>query len=509
MGVRWRRRKAERFDEVLARCLALLDEGASVQSCLAAHPAHTVQLEPALQTALALRARLAAAEPDPAFARRARERMLAAAARHQAPAAPPELPRHGWLQLPSIRPLATAGAALTLVAVAAVPVAATTSADALPGDWNYTIKRGTERVLLALSFTDHLALADERAEEVRELAERGKFAEVVTATRAYEAELRQARREVDPNAVTAAEAQKVEQRVSQQQAQIAAAGEAVQEQQAQIAAAQPGSPPPPAVVEARQATQSALNSATETRQDIQQVAVAAQARATASPAASPSPARTPAPTTVIVTAPASPAAGGASPGPATPVPTVTVAPSVTPTTTVIAASATPEPSATATPPSTATRPPEPSATPEPAVTATRPPQPSATASPVPTQPATRPPQPSATASPVPTQPATATRPPQPSATASPVVAPNARVAMLDLAAGQHTLVYHGPTAPVDQAFAALGGKLGWIEWTPPGSRVTIRYAPGEGSRFVILSGSSVTIFLTDGVLIPMGTLTLP
>ncbi len=69
------------------------------------------------------------------------------------------------------------------------------------------------------------------------------------------------------------------------------------------------------------------------------------------------------------------------------------------------------------------------------------------------------------------------------------------------------LVYRGPNAPVAAVFAGLEGKYAWIEWRLPDSEISIRYVPGRDTvPFMIVTGSALTIMMTDEVTVPYGTL---
>ena len=73
----------------------------------------------------------------------------------------------------------------------------------------------------------------------------------------------------------------------------------------------------------------------------------------------------------------------------------------------------------------------------------------------------------------------------------------ARTQRVELGLGQWQTTYLGAAAPVDEALAALAGKYAWVEWVAPGG-VTVRYVPGVSTnRPIILSGASVTIFVTE------------
>ncbi len=151
--------------DLLDQCLTRIERGeATVESCLAAYPEHAAELRPLLMTATAVRS---VDVPDPSASAQARIR-----ARVLAAAAPRPMPVR---RRPLWQPVATAGVALALLAVLAVPLTALQSRSAVPGDWNYGLKRAGERVRLAVTVSDderrsvHLALAERREREIQAL----------------------------------------------------------------------------------------------------------------------------------------------------------------------------------------------------------------------------------------------------------------------------------------------------------------------------------------------------
>lgn len=195
------------FDLALHDCIEALREGRlDVDACLSRYPQHAEALRPLLLTAAALgdayaetpreefardaRERFLIAsgqriseafevEPSPSFFAAARVKFLMAAQRMRREAAP----RRRW-SIPSFHApaRALAGAGLALVAFVGFSGYTVASAnDALPGDWQYGIKLQTERVRLALAFSDgarrdiELDRASERIDEIEELAARGRI----------------------------------------------------------------------------------------------------------------------------------------------------------------------------------------------------------------------------------------------------------------------------------------------------------------------------------------------
>src|SRR5205085_3126382 len=103
--------------------------------------------------------------PSAAVQARVRARVMAATA----PRPMPVRRRPLW------QPAFAAGLALALLAVLTVPVGMLSSSGAVPGDWDYGLKRAGERVRLAVTVDDsarrslHLALAERREHELQAL----------------------------------------------------------------------------------------------------------------------------------------------------------------------------------------------------------------------------------------------------------------------------------------------------------------------------------------------------
>ena len=178
------------FEAILDDCLSHLREGASIEACLARYPEYAVELEPLLR--IALRAQeLKPVEPPSMTALAAgRRRFLQEAARLRQREA---LPRAGWL-FTLLRPMPRWVWARRSFAITALTVflllallgggVVVASANSLPGDPLYPIKRATEQVQLSFTF-DPAAKArlreefeERRREETRAIVKAGRRAEV-------------------------------------------------------------------------------------------------------------------------------------------------------------------------------------------------------------------------------------------------------------------------------------------------------------------------------------------
>jgi hypothetical protein len=189
------------FEERLNECLEALSSGQrTLEECLAMYPDDAQRLEPMLRTAMLLSSVLAAQprrefatsarerflkvtgsrlqeslsfEPRPSFVMAARQRFLAAAQRMMEERKPAR-----WQ--PAFRVAQFASAAAVVVMMGFGGFAVTTSANALPGDWQYQVKRTVEDVRYTLTFGDggrkHLDIefAQERLSELEKLVDKGR-----------------------------------------------------------------------------------------------------------------------------------------------------------------------------------------------------------------------------------------------------------------------------------------------------------------------------------------------
>ncbi|MGM0401736.1 MAG: DUF5667 domain-containing protein [Chloroflexota bacterium] len=167
------------IEELLAQCLKEIEEGSSVEECLARHPERREELEPLLHTAQRMRG-APRVEPSPTFRQHARTRLMnvieprTSAAGSRQSSSPRQ--RGVFQRLGLATP--------TMVIVMVIVLLATTglgvvhaSSRSLPGDPLYEVKLATERIRLTLSPTQagvaraHLAAAERRLEEANRLAE--------------------------------------------------------------------------------------------------------------------------------------------------------------------------------------------------------------------------------------------------------------------------------------------------------------------------------------------------
>jgi hypothetical protein len=153
------------FELVLDDCLVRLEGGASVQDCLALYPEHSEALRPLLALAFEVRA-VPPPHPDPAIVAANRKQMLDAIGQKRTRRRPYWLLVGGLLARPVARVLLAVALLMVSVSWGAGGLV-TASADSLPGDSLYSVKRLTESLRLALTFDRDArkALRDELVKE--------------------------------------------------------------------------------------------------------------------------------------------------------------------------------------------------------------------------------------------------------------------------------------------------------------------------------------------------------
>jgi hypothetical protein len=133
------------FDDILDECLErLFSADESVEQCLEAYPEHAAELAPLLRTAVATR-RAVSVEPDAGFKARARYQFLAEVDRPQSRL---RWPRLGWQPR-------WAMVSLVVLAIVVAGSGTVVAADSsMPGSVLYPVKLATERVRLAMTFSN-------------------------------------------------------------------------------------------------------------------------------------------------------------------------------------------------------------------------------------------------------------------------------------------------------------------------------------------------------------------
>ncbi|MCC7366326.1 MAG: hypothetical protein IT303_18355 [Dehalococcoidia bacterium] len=332
-----------------AEAQALVDDGLDVDLVLDLFGDDGDWLEPLLRTSTAVRAAAQAEEPSFYFEASLKAKFLAAgaaAARGErtalAPAAPVDAVPHPTGVYGMMR---TAVAGLTVTTTAAalgvLTLGFVTAGDAVPGDWNYSLKMAQERLQYTLSS------GDQRVDiQIQQ-----------TQARVFELQ-----RQAAGGNVSTADLNRL-QREATELAQLARSKELDDVQRARVKTIGETSA---AVLNEVSEKQAALAPVVETTKETVNSAVAASLSGPVDPVATPTATATPTET-------------------ATPTPTTTATPTETPTASPTAtATATPEPTETPTPEPTETATPE-TATPEPTETATATPAPTETATATPTE----------------------------------------------------------------------------------------------------------------------------
>lgn len=176
----------DRLYEALSESLKDIEAGADVETCLARYPHLANELRPLLDTAAQTRA-AALTDVPPDVMRRARARVLDAAAEIRARPTAPFMLRLRW---PALRWSARlTRLVFTVLAVLAFMVTGgaglvSASSGALPGDRLYPVKRGWEGVRLLLTFNQTArqvleeSLENERLYEVTELLYKGRESDI-------------------------------------------------------------------------------------------------------------------------------------------------------------------------------------------------------------------------------------------------------------------------------------------------------------------------------------------
>ncbi len=207
----------------LDRCLAALRDGRSLHRVLQRSPGDRDELIDLLRVSTDI-AQLQLPAPDPAFKLRTRNLVLAVAAQRRASAA------RSRAMARSVFRLAVAVGLSGALLGAGIVVA---SAQSLPGDPLYQVKRGVEHVQLTLTLDPaanarlRLQQATRRVSEAGQLSAQGRVAEALTLITAFNADVAELGRQVVAAPLQPADAGRLERDVSQGQAEADGGLEAV------------------------------------------------------------------------------------------------------------------------------------------------------------------------------------------------------------------------------------------------------------------------------------------
>jgi hypothetical protein len=148
----------ENIESVLDKCLSEIESGASLEACVARHPSLAAQLEPLLHLALEIRSLGEEPTPAPVDLQAGRQRVLREAARLRIEQQEKEQARQPprWLSLPALMRRSAAAVALASILLVTILGAGTVaiSANSLPGDALYPVKRISEEVQLFLTLDE-------------------------------------------------------------------------------------------------------------------------------------------------------------------------------------------------------------------------------------------------------------------------------------------------------------------------------------------------------------------
>jgi hypothetical protein len=174
--------------DILDQCLEQLNKGQSVEDCLAPYPAIAVQLAPLLRLAQQIAALRQDEQPSPAALQAARQKVLREAVRlSDAHSGKSPLARIPWrLSLQPIlrRSMAAVLAASLLLVMLLGTGAVAASANSLPGDALYPVKRASEEVRLLLAFDQQTKaqlqhdMDERRIEEAKAVADSQRVVEL-------------------------------------------------------------------------------------------------------------------------------------------------------------------------------------------------------------------------------------------------------------------------------------------------------------------------------------------
>ena len=162
---------AKPFADILDECLDRLQEGETVEQCLSRYPEFREELEPLLKLGCSL-AQASAREVRPLFRSSTRYQLVSEIDRHKPRprVSPRAWWRRGWV-------VAVTVIALLLLAGGSAVAA---SSNSLPDQPLYPVKLTTEKVRLALTFSEtgkaklHVQFAEKRLEEMVQMARKNK-----------------------------------------------------------------------------------------------------------------------------------------------------------------------------------------------------------------------------------------------------------------------------------------------------------------------------------------------
>ena len=169
--------KEKEFNDILDECLdRLMFNGDTPEQCLADYPQYAEELKPLLEASL-ITGQISSIEPDREFKARARNEFFAVLTEAEEKRSR-SLFRFGWQ-----RRWAGVVAVIAVLLIATASTAAA-SMGSMPDDFLYPVKRATEQVQLAFTFTNlgkaeaYARMADRRVEEIIYMANENDIEEI-------------------------------------------------------------------------------------------------------------------------------------------------------------------------------------------------------------------------------------------------------------------------------------------------------------------------------------------
>ena len=169
--------KEKEFNDILDECLdRLMFKGDTVEQCLADYPQYADELKPLLEASL-VTSRISSLEPDQEFKAKARNELFEVLRKAEEKGSR-SLFRFGW------QPRWAGVVAVIAVLLIAAGSTAAASMGSMPDDFLYPVKRATEQVQLAFTFTNlgkaeaYARMANRRVEEIIYMANENDIDEI-------------------------------------------------------------------------------------------------------------------------------------------------------------------------------------------------------------------------------------------------------------------------------------------------------------------------------------------
>ena len=161
--------------ELFSEACSLIDDGLDTEFVLGLYPDEAEWLAPMLATTTGVVEAIESEQPSYFFEASLKSKFLAAAREQRTPAVAPAA--GGYAPLSQVRTaLASATVVLSAAAMGVVMLAFVTSDDAVPGDWNYSVKLAQERIEYSLARGDgkvdvQINRTEARVAEIRQRGE--------------------------------------------------------------------------------------------------------------------------------------------------------------------------------------------------------------------------------------------------------------------------------------------------------------------------------------------------